>query len=76
MQATEEAPARNEKKHEEDVVQLARTLIDIESITGNEKNIALWISDWLQHRGALSHPPPFSQKEDNVYACVASLCTP
>jgi acetylornithine deacetylase/succinyl-diaminopimelate desuccinylase-like protein len=41
---------------EEEVVGLARTLIDIESVTGNEGQVAHFVRDWLLKRGGCPFP--------------------
>lgn len=56
-----------------DVFELTRTLIDIESITGNERGVGVWLMEYLgalaaRHGGRLEEMP-VEPDRSNVFAC-------
>ena len=53
-----------------DVVSLSRTLIDIDSTTGRETEVAHWLSDWLQRRGYRVTEQPVDGKRFNLFATL------
>jgi len=50
------------------VVDLARTLVDIDSTTGQEAAAAGWVANWLRQRGYDVAEQPVSDDRFNVYA--------
>ncbi|ELR18923.1 peptidase dimerization domain containing protein [Acanthamoeba castellanii str. Neff] len=56
---------------EEEVVGLARTLIDIESVTGNEGQVAHYVRDWLLKRGWVVELQEVVAGRWNVYGRTA-----
>ncbi len=52
----------------QDVFKLAKQLIEIESLTGNEKNISDFIGNWLKTRGWKINIQPVDQDRFNIFA--------
>ena len=53
-----------------DLVRLARTLIDIDSTTGQEAQAARWVADWLRGAGYSVDEQPVEAGRFNVYATL------
>ena len=53
-----------------DVVALARSLIDIESTTGNEGPVVGWLADWLRGRGHTVEIQPVEGKRVNLWVTL------
>ena len=53
-----------------DVVALARSLIDIESTTGNEGPVVGWLADWLRERGHTVEIQPVEGTRVNLYVTL------
>ena len=53
-----------------DVVGLARSLIDIDSTTGNEGPVVRWLADWLQARGYAVEMQPVEGERTNLYVTL------
>ena len=54
-----------------DVVGLARSLIDIDSTTGNEGPVIRWLADWLRARGYRVEMQPVEGERTNLYATLS-----
>ena len=57
-----------------DVVGLARSLIDIDSTTGDEGPVGRWFATWLQARGYTVHIHPVDGERANLYVTLG--CDP
>ena len=53
-----------------DVVGLARSLIDIDSTTGNEGRVVRWLADWLRARGYTVETQPVGGERANLYVTL------
>ena len=53
-----------------DVVSLSRTLIDIDSTTGRETNLAQWLADWLRTREYRVTEQPVDGQRFNLFAIL------
>lgn len=53
-----------------DVVDLARSLIDIDSTTPNEGPVARWLAEWLRGRGYSVEEQPVDGNRVNLYVTV------
>ena len=53
-----------------DVVDLARSLIDIDSTTPNEGRVASWLASWLRARGYRVEEQPVEGDRLNLYVTV------
>jgi acetylornithine deacetylase len=51
-----------------DAVALTRSLVDIDSTTGNEREAATWLARFLRGRGYTVEEQPVSEGRSNVYA--------
>ena len=55
-----------------DVVELARSLIDIESTTGSEGPVVGWLADWLRARGYTVETQPVEGERCNLYVTLGA----
>ena len=53
-----------------DVVELARSLIDIDSTTGNEGSVVRWLASWLRARGHTVELQPVEGEHANLYVTL------
>ena len=56
--------------HPYDVVELARSLIDIDSTTGREGPVARWLAGWLRERGYDVEEQPVEGDRINLYVAL------
>ena len=55
-----------------DAVALTRSLVDIDSTTGNEREAGLWLAQFLRDRGYIVEAQPVSDNRFNIYAHVGT----